>query len=243
MRAIHSGRSEAAATLPWWQGRTAKRAFLSAGLITGGVYVVGDIVSGLLYDKYSFLNQAISELTAFGSPVRPEMQAVMLVHGTLVMVFGAGIFLVADRASTRWVGGLLVAAGAVGFPTHTVWAMSSRGMESGFNDTMHITMSLVFSLLVAAAMILAGITYRGWFRRYSFLTLAVVMGFGMASAVQMGGVKQNNTPWTGAFERINAYSYFVWLAVLAVLLMRRRLGPALETSRRDQIVTKPPLAA
>ena len=36
----------------------------------------------------------------------------------------------------------------MGIATHTFWAMSSRGMATGFNDTMHITLSGVFSLLV-----------------------------------------------------------------------------------------------
>jgi hypothetical protein len=60
-------------------------------------------------------------------------------------------------------------------PTHTVWAMSSRDMEGGFNDTMHIILSAVFSVLVVAAMALSGVAYRGWFRLYAFATIAVVV--------------------------------------------------------------------
>lgn len=198
-----------------------KKALLNAGIASAGVYVVGDVVTGLRYDKYSFVNQAISELTAFGSPVRREMQAIILVHGSLVVAFGAGILLVADQTSLRWAGRLLVAAGAVGFPTHTVWAMASRGMETGFNDTMHMAMSALFSILVAASTVSAAITFRGWFGRYSLLTLAVMMGFGIASSIQMRGIKQDNTPGAGAFERTDAYAYLAWLAALAVIVMRR----------------------
>ena len=93
----------------WWRRRTAQKAMLMAGVGSVGVYVVGDVVSGLVYDGYSFTNQAISELSAFGSPVRPLMVSVILLHGVLLVVFGFGVLAVADRPSVRWVGILLSA--------------------------------------------------------------------------------------------------------------------------------------
>jgi hypothetical protein len=55
---------------------------LVAGIAAVAVYVVGggDLLAGLLYDGYSFVDQAISELSAFGSPVRAPMMTVILVH-------------------------------------------------------------------------------------------------------------------------------------------------------------------
>lgn len=119
---------------------------------------------------------------------------------------------------------LLIAAGLVGFPNHTVFAMSSRGMEGGFNDTMHQILSGVFSLIVFAAVILSAVAYRGWFRLYSIATLLVLIGSGMATSTAIGGIEENHTPWAGGFERINAYAYFAWLVVLAVTVMRRSLN-------------------
>jgi hypothetical membrane protein len=207
-----------------WRSRTATKALLVAGIAAVGVYGLGDLLSGLLYEGYSFKDQAISELAAFGSPVRPLMVAVVLVHGVLVVAFGVGLWRSADRRSLRWVGPLLIAAGLVGFPNHTVFAMSSRWMEPGFNDTMHQILSLVFGLIVFAAMILSAIAYRERFRLYSIATLLVVIGFGMASSIAIRGIEENHTPWAGGFERINAYAYFAWLVVLAVIVMRRSLS-------------------
>jgi hypothetical protein len=87
------------------------------------------------------------------------------------------------------VGGLLIASGFVGFPTHTVWAMSSRGMETGFNDTMHASLSAVFSVLVIAAMAVSAVAYRRWFRVDALATIAVVSGFGMASSLAIQGIE------------------------------------------------------
>jgi hypothetical protein len=82
-------------------------------------------------------NQWISELTAFGSPVRLLMTTAILLHGVLLVAFGLGIWRFAYRRSLRRVAVLLIVAGVIGFPTHTAFAMSSRSMTAGFNDSMH----------------------------------------------------------------------------------------------------------
>lgn len=204
-----------------------------AGIAAVVIYVVGDLLSALLYGGYSYLDQAISELSAFGSPVRPLMVTVILIHDVLVFAFGVGVIRASGRRSLSWVGGLLIAIGVTGLPTHTVWAMSSRGMEGGFNDTMHIILSAVFSVLVIAAMMLSAVAYRGWFRVYAVATLVVVVGFGMASAFAIQGIAQNDTPWAGGYERINAYAYFAWLIVLAITVMRREAPATRSPDQRD----------
>lgn len=64
------------------------------------LYVVGDVLSGVVYNvdrPYSFVNQWISELTAYGSPVRPLMVSVIIAHDVLI-AFGLGIWKAADRS-------------------------------------------------------------------------------------------------------------------------------------------------
>lgn len=134
---------------------------LAASIAAVALYGAGDLVSGLLYEGYRFRDQAISELSAFGSPVRPLMVSVILLHGLLVAAFGAGVRRAAQRASLRGTGLCLVGAGLVGFPTHTVFAMPSRWMEPGFNDTMHIVLSGIFSLFVIVAIVLSAIACPG----------------------------------------------------------------------------------
>lgn len=207
----------------WWHSRTARNWLLLAGIASVVVYAVGDLASGLLYDGYSYRDQWISELTAFGSPVRPLMLTAILAHGALLLAFGVGIWRSADRRSLRCVGVLLILAGLIGFPTHTAFAMSSRWMSPGFNDAMHATLSVAFSLIVFAAVALSAVSYTGWFRLYSIATIPVLIAFGAASAVAIQGIEQNSTAWAGAFERVNAYAYFAWLIVLAVTVRRQWL--------------------
>jgi hypothetical protein len=144
------------------------------------------------------------------------MVTAILVHGLLLVAFGIGIWQWTDRKSLRWLGLLLTLAGVIGLPTHTVFAMSSRWMTAGFNDTMHAILSLGFGLVVFMAVALSAVAYSGWFRLYAIATIPILVGFGAASSVAIQGIEQNFTPWAGGFERINAYSYFAWLVVLAV---------------------------
>ena len=195
---------------------------LAAGILAIAVYGVGDLVSGFLYNGYSFRDQAISELSAFGSPVRPLMVTVILIHALLMTAFGVGVWRSADRRSLHWVGICLVATGLMRFPTHTVFAMSSRWLPTGLNDVMHIVLTSVFGLLVFSALVLSAVVYPGWFRWFAIATLLVIGGFGAASSFAMQGISRNATPWAGGFERINAYTYFVWIVVLAVITLRRR---------------------
>lgn len=210
----------------WWRSPGVQRALVLAPLPAVAVYVAGDVLSSLLYGGYSYRDQWISELTAFGSPVRPLMVTVILVHGLLLLAFSAGLLEVARGRNALWWIGAIGVAGfvVVGIPTHTFWAMNSRGMQPGFNDTMHATLSLVFSASVAATMILSAVAYRGWFRFYALVSLAVVAFFGAASGIAIRGIDQDNTPWAGGFERINAYTYFAWLVVLAVMVDRHELA-------------------
>jgi hypothetical membrane protein len=212
-------RSQSWGPAAWWQSRIAMVVLLSAGIAAVALYVLGDLVSSLLYEGYSYWNQAISELSAFGSPVRPLMVTVILIHALLIVAFGVGVLRFGDRPSLRWVGVMMIGAGLIGFPTHTVFAMSSRGMEFGFNDAMHITLSGIFTLFVCAAMVLSAIAYRGWFRLYAIATLLIIVGFGAASSLAMRGIEENLTPWAGGFERINAYAYFAWIVVLALTMI------------------------
>jgi hypothetical protein len=197
------------------------RVFLAAGILAVAIYVAGDLVSGLLYNGYSFRDQAISELSAFGSPVRPLMVTVILVHALLMPAFGVSVWRTADRWSLRWVGLCLVATGLIGFPNHTVFAMSSRWLPGGFNGVMHIVLTSLFGFFVAAAIFFSAVAFPGWFRWYAIATLLVVAGFGAASSSAIQGISRNDTLWAGGFERINAYTYFAWIVVLAVISLRR----------------------
>jgi Protein of unknown function (DUF998) len=208
-----------------WRNRTVTKALLFAGIVASGLYVFGDLLSGLVYNAsrpYSFRDQWISELTALGSPVRPLMVAVITAHNILLVAFGLGIWRAAGRSrSLRWVGLGLVATTMFASVIHPFFPMASRW---NFTDTpMHGILSVAWSFGISAVVILAAVAYRGWFRLYSIGTVLFMMAFGIASGIAFRGIDQNDTPWAGAFERINAYVLMAWLVVLAVTVIHRRV--------------------
>jgi Protein of unknown function (DUF998) len=209
-----------------WHSRTVTKALLIAGIVAAGVYVVGDLLSGIVYNAsrpYSYKDQWISELTATRSPVRPLMVTVITIHDLLVIALGLGIWRAAGRSKgLRWVGVFLLATHAFGLVIHSFFPMASRWMEQ--SDAMHGNVTMVWGLGVLVAILLAAVAHGGWFRLYSIGTLVAMIGFGTASAIAIQGIEQNDTPWAGAFERINAYAFMAWLAVLAVTVMRRSLA-------------------
>jgi Protein of unknown function (DUF998) len=150
----------------------------------------------------------------------------MFVHSLPLVAFSVGLWWVSERKSVRATGAVLIVAAALVLPNHTIWPMSSRWMEGGFNDTMHQTFSFVWVVLTMVALVLSAVSYKGWFRFYAIGTLVAFVAFGVAASIAIQGIDQNVTPWTGGFERISAYAYFVWLAVLAGVVIHRSLGTA-----------------
>jgi hypothetical protein len=208
------------------RSRTVTKALLLAGIVAAGVYVAGDVLSGLVYNGsrlYSFKDQWISELTAYGSAVRPLMVGVITAHDLLLIAFGVGLWRAAGRnRSLRWAGLVLIAATALGLVIHPFFPMDSRWMEQ--TDTMHGTLSALWGATIFVAVALSAVAYRGWFRLYAIVTDLILIGFGVASGIAIQGIEENHTPWAGAFERITAYALMAWLVVLAVTVMRRSLG-------------------
>jgi hypothetical protein len=208
-----------------WPGRQLRTWLLLAGIGAVGVYAVGDLLSGLLYDGYSFKDQAISELSAYGSPVRPLALTWITLHDLLGIAFAVGVWLSAGGSrALRWTAGFLLAANVITTPLHPFFPMSSRGMETGFNDTMHLILTMAFGLFVFGAVAASAVAIRGWFRLYAIASLAVIMAFGGLTGPLMSEIANNQpTPWLGAFERINAYTTFAWMVVLAIVLIRRNV--------------------
>lgn len=91
-----------------------------------------------------------------------------------------------------------------------------------FVDPLFIIVFSVIVLLVLLAIGFGAFAIGKRFRVYSFATLPMIVVSGALTgpyAVRLGAVQP--TPGFGIIERINVYSIMLWLAVLAVALLRR----------------------
>ena len=204
-----------------------RKVLLICGIVSSLLYFTMDIVAGLLTGGYSFTSQAISELSAIGAPATPMWVPLGFVYAALLIAFGVGVWVIAggQRRALRVIGGLLIALAVVGslpFPMHM------RGDEKTFTDTMHLVIyGLIVPPLLMFSMGLGALAYKGkkrWFSLYSvgtIVTLLVVGTLTGLSAVQIDA--QQATPWVGVTERILVHGSMLWIAVLAIVLLREEI--------------------
>lgn len=106
--------------------------------------------------------------------------------------------------------------------------MHLRGVEGSLTDTMHVVVTSVTVLPILLAIGFGAGAFGRGFRRYSLLTLVTMIVFGAVAGVQRPVIAANQpTPWHGVYERINISGYLLWMAVVAVVLLRaqRRQSP------------------
>ena len=201
---------------------------LASGVLYALAYaVVNDLVAATLYDGYSRMSQAVSELSATGAPTRSFLTAMLPLFTALMIAFGIGVWRSArGRRALRVTGGLLVAHG-VSFSLWLLAPMSSReDMVEGTmpaNDLGHIVLTVVTILLILGEIGFGAAALGARFRRYSLATAATVLVFGALTGVEAAKVPAGDpTPWMGLVERISIGAWLLWIAVLAVALLRRR---------------------
>jgi hypothetical protein len=106
--------------------------------------------------------------------------------------------------------------------------MHMRGQEGSLTDTMHIIVTIVTSVMIMLAIGFGAAALGKRFRLYSIVTLLTMAVFGALAGLQGDEIAANEpTPWHGVYERIDIGGYLLWMAVLAMVLLRAQ-------SRRDQ---------
>jgi hypothetical protein len=202
------------------------KGLLACGVLYALLYAfITDVVAAELYAGYSRSSQAISELSATGSPTRALLTAMGPLFTALQAAFGIGVWKSAwGERSVRATGGLLVAHAAT-FPLWVLAPMTSRaeiGASMPLNDIAHITLSAVAILFILLQIGFGAQVFGTRFRLYSLSSAVTVLVFGALTGMQAPAVAAGEpTPWIGLFERISFAAWLLWLAVLAVALLRR----------------------
>lgn len=204
-----------------------KKILLGCGIASSVLYVAIDVVGSLRYEAYSYWDQSFSELLADDSAVRGFMVGLLaLPYAVLVTAFGIGVWSAAGpRRNARITGGLLVAYAVVGFAGGVLFRTETREvLAAGEGDAragLHVAATLAQSVFLLAAMGFGATLLGRRFRRYTYATILVLLVFGGLVGTRAGDVEANNpTPWLGLIERVNIYATMLWIAVLAIALLR-----------------------
>jgi hypothetical protein len=217
----HAGRLPGARTA----GITSRQALLACGILYALLYpIVNDVIAATMYDGYSRMSQAVSELSAVGAPSRAFLTATGPLFNMLLIAFGVGIWASAEgKRSIRIAGALVVAHGAMGFlwlfaPMSDRDVIAAGGATSA--DSMHLVLSAATGLFVAAYVATLAVGFGWLFRLYSVLTIATALVFGMLSGQVQLVEAGEPTPYMGLLERIGIGAWLLWLAVVGIILLR-----------------------
>jgi hypothetical membrane protein len=205
------------------RGRTLGKVLLACGIVSSLLYVATDILGGLLYEGYSFTSQAVSELMAIGAPSEALVDPLFIAYGVLVLAFGVGVVREGAGRSRalRVAGTLLIGYAVIGFAGPTLFEMHPRGTASGDGDLPHIVLTGVLVLLLLLTMAFAAFAFGKPFRMYSLATLVTMIVPGAVAAKYGGRLAAGQpTPGLGIVERIDIYASLLWVAVLALALLR-----------------------
>jgi hypothetical protein len=214
-----------------------ERLLLVCGVVSSVLYIAVDILGTLRYPGYSYADQEFSELTAAGAPTRPFMVTLSVIpYGLLVVAFAVGVWISAGPKRTgRITGAMLIGYAAVGTVTGWLFPMTPRGTEGTLLNFMHIPGTAVMSLFMLLAMGFGATLLGKRFRYYSYGTILTLLVFGGLTSLQVGQLAANQpTPWMGIEERINIYATMLWVAVLAIGLLRAQSTAAQDNNNRSR---------
>ena len=99
--------------------------------------------------------------------------------------------------------------------------MHLRGAETSLTDTMHVVITRMGVLLCMFPAIGFGAASFGkGFRLYSIATLVIFLVFGILAGMGGPRVAENlPTPYLGIWERINIFTYMIWIIVFNLQLI------------------------
>jgi hypothetical protein len=200
-----------------------RKTLLICGVLSSLVYLCTDIIGGTRWDNYSWLSQEFSRLSAIGAPSRQIHLVLSILYSVLVIAFGVGVWQSANRNKFLRVMGLALIIYAIGnwmWPQFFPEDLSQPA--SALTNTMHIVLTVVTVLTWMLILGFAAAGFRKWMRLYSIETLLAVIVFGTLAGSQGAALAAGQpTPTLGLMERINIYSFMIWLVVFAMILMSK----------------------
>jgi hypothetical protein len=199
-----------------------QKALLVCGILSSLFYAGMDVIGGTRWKDYNWLSNEFSRLSAIGAPSRTIHLLLNPIYILLVIAFGLGIWWSAGRKrGLRVIGGALVVYALVSFVWPQFFPEDLTAPVSAFTNTMHIILTVVTVLSWMLILGFAATTFGQRFRIYSIGTLLTVLMFGALTGSQAPALASGQpTPWLGLTERINIYSFMLWVVVLAITLLR-----------------------
>lgn len=196
---------------------------LLAGALAAPIFIATDLVAAaLLYPRYDYSAQQVSELSAIGAPTRAFWLAMSYPYALLLLALAAGTWRSATRMAQRIAAALIALFAIHGLLWATLAPMHMRATAFTETDTLHIAFTVVAIVLMTGFISAGALLFGRGFRLYSALTVIAMLAAGGIVGTQISAIAAGQpTPWMGLVERIAVYGPIIWTAVFALALWRR----------------------
>lgn len=197
-----------------------KIALLICGIISSVWYVAINIFVPAQYEGYSMVTFTVSELSAIGAPTRILWVLLAMLYPLLLAAFGWGVLKSADgNGALRKVGTIIIAYSVFNF----YWPpMNMRGNEMALTDVLHISWGVIVLMLMFIMIGIGAKVFGKGFRIFSISSIVLYVVFGVLTGIESPNIATNEpTPMIGIWERINIGIFMLWIAVLAVEILKR----------------------
>jgi hypothetical protein len=200
------------------------KVLLYCGILSSVLYVCVVSFAPFFWENYDRTTQSVSELFAIGAPSTAFVVPFFLLYALLIFAFGAGIWKSAGaKRSLKIAAALIIAKEVLGLIGTIFGPMHLRGTETGLSDSIHVVITAAGVLLcMFPAIGFSAVSFGRGFRIYSIATMAVFLVFGILAGMQGPNVAANlPTPYLGIWERINIYTYMVWIVIFSLMNLKQ----------------------
>jgi hypothetical protein len=200
-----------------------RKSLLLCGILSSFVYLSMDIIGGTRWENYSWLSQEFSRLSAVGAPSRSTHLVLSPIYSLLVIAFGAGVWHSSGSKRSLKVISIALIIYAIGNWMWPQFFPEDLSQPAGaLTNTMHIVLTVVTVLSWILILGFATAAFSRGMRYYSIATLLTVVVFGALAGSQGAALAAGQpTPGLGLIERINIYSFMLWMVVFAIVLIPR----------------------
>ena len=196
------------------------------GIIGPLLYLLHIVLGGALWEGYSHIRQAISDLSGSGAPNQALIHGILTVYNACIVLFaivGYFYFKKSQVKSIRVSMIIFIAATVVSF-SYGFFPVDLQGAELTFLGLMHGVVTALIVPLTILTPLTAGIAFRKIeafkkYSLYSFMTAGILFCVGLFTVFLM----MSKSDYFGLSERINIGSFELWMFLIALKMFKTDL--------------------
>lgn len=188
---------------------------LIIGILSVLFYFLHVVLGSMNYPGYDPFTQAVSDLTSDDSPSRSIARFFSGLYGICSSVVSIGLFYVFKSEQNKllkigiYTLGIMYLTSAIGY---ALFPLSSSENLGGFQDIMHIVVTILVVLLTIISLLLLIFAFKKAKQTFYFILTVVIFSFLMLGAVLTNLVSPN---YFGIAERFSVFSVVIYLGIIS----------------------------